>query len=290
MRRLVTLSAAVFLAVVGPGGGAFALETPVAGARDSRVRFVAFEPYQVVKIVGSLRSSVQVEFAPDEEIVHVATGNSIAWEVAPAGSILFLKPREKQPLTNLQVVTARRDGSKRSYQFELTIREGAVGPGSDTYFLVKFRYPGDEAEERRRIAAARAEAEKANQADKVLEFHGAFGPRNWRYSAQGSQVIEPASVYDNGKVTTFAFSGNTQIPAIYIVNADGSENLVPSSTDGDLVMVHAIAAKFVLRRGREVTCIFNEGFVPAGINPGTGTTSPSVQRVMKPTATATPAQ
>lgn len=290
MNRFTMLSAAILMAASAPIGTALALETPVAAPRDSRIRFVQFEPYNVVRIIGTLRSSVQVEFAPDEEIVHVATGNSIAWEVAPAGSILFLKPREKQAVTNLQVVTARRDGSKRSYQFELTVREGAVGPGADTYFLVKFRYPGDEAEERRRIAAARAEAEKANQADKVLEFHGAFGPRNWRYSAQGSQVIEPASVYDNGKVTTFAFSGNTQVPAIYIVNADGSENLVPSSTDGDLVMVHAIAAKFVLRRGREVTCIFNEGFVPAGINPGTGTTSPSVQRVVKPSATSTPAQ
>ena len=290
MRRLLTLSAAVFLAVVGPAGGALALETPVAGPRDNRVRFVSYEPYQVVKIVGSLRSSVQVEFAPDEEIVHVATGNSVAWEVAPAGSILFLKPREKQPVTNLQVVTARRDGSKRSYQFELTIREGAVAAGADTYFLVKFRYPGDEAEEKRRAAAARAEAARASQADKVLEFHSAFGPRNWRYSAQGSQVIEPASVYDNGKLTTFAFTGNTQIPAIYVVNADGSENLVPSTTDGDLVLVHAIAAKFVLRRGREVTCIFNEGFVPAGINPGTGTTSPSVERVVKQTPNSAPAQ
>nr|WP_051087026.1 TrbG/VirB9 family P-type conjugative transfer protein [Ancylobacter sp. FA202] len=146
------------------------LETLVAAPRDSRIRFVQFEPYSVVRIIGTLRSSVQVEFAPEEEIVHVATGNSIAWEVAPAGRILFLKFREKQVVTNLQVVTARRDGSKRSYQFELTVRERGGWSRLRHLFLAKFRYPGDEAEERRRIAAARAEVEKANQADKVLEF------------------------------------------------------------------------------------------------------------------------
>ncbi|MFG1298018.1 P-type conjugative transfer protein VirB9 [Xanthobacter sp. V13C-7B] len=265
-----------------------ALETPAAGPRDGRIRFVSYEPYNVVRVVGSLRSSVQIQLAPDEEIVHVASGNTVAWEVAPAGNILFLKPRELQPLTNLQVVSARRDGSKRSYQFELSVRDGAVGPGADTYFLVKFRYPEDEAEERRRAAAEKAEADRANQVDKVLDFHGAYGPRNWRYSVQGAQVIEPVSVYDNGKVTTFAFAGNTQVPAIYVVNADGSENLVPKNMDGDLVVVHAIAAKFVLRRGQDVTCVFNEAYDPAGINPGTGTTSPSVQRIVR--APADPAK
>ncbi|WP_323034262.1 P-type conjugative transfer protein VirB9 [Pararhodobacter sp.] len=287
MIRLSAFPVLVALSAV-PFGTALALETPTAAPRDSRIRFVNYEPYNVVRVIGTLRSSVQIQLAPDEEIVHVASGNNVAWEVAPAGNILFLKPREKQPLTNLQVVSARRDGSKRSYQFELSVRDGAVGPGSDTYFLVKFRYPGDEAEVRRLAAAERAEAEKANQADKVMEFHAAYGPRNWRYSAQGSQVIEPVSVYDNGKVTTFAFAGNTQVPAIYTVSADGTESLVPSNTDGDLVTVHAIAAKFILRRGGDVTCIWNEAYDPTGINPGTGTTSPSVSRVMKPQASASP--
>ncbi|WP_416068621.1 P-type conjugative transfer protein VirB9 (plasmid) [Rhizobium sp. YTUHZ045] len=260
---------------------ALALEVPRGATQDNRIRFVNYQPYNITKIVGTLRSSVQIEFAADEEIAHVALGNSVAWEVAPAGNILFLKPRENQPVTNISVVTTRRDGSTRSYQMELTVRDGSVAAGQNTYFYVKYRYPADEAERRRLEAEARAQAAQSAQADRVLGLHEAYGPRNWRYSAEGSQALEPQAVYDNGKVTTFAFVGNQEMPAIYIENSDGTESLVPKSVSGNLVLVHAISRKFILRRGGDVLCVFNEAYDRVGINPETNTTSPSVERVMK---------
>ena len=269
------------IVIAGTTQIAHALDVPRGAPSDNRVRFVNYQPYNITKIVGSLRSSVQVEFAADEEIAHVALGNSVAWEVAPAGNILFLKPREKQPVTNVSVVTTRRDGSIRSYQMELTVREGTVEAGQNTYFYVKYRYPDDEAEARRQKAAARARAAQAKAADDVLALHEAYGPRNWHYSAQGVQALEPQSVYDNGKITTFVFAGNQEMPAIYMENSDGSESLVPKSVDGNLVMVHAISRKFILRRGKDVLCVFNEAYNRVGINPDTSTTSPSVERVVK---------
>jgi type IV secretion system protein VirB9 len=260
---------------------AFALDIPRGASQDSRVRFIDYQPYNITKIVGTLRSSVQIEFAADEEIAHVALGNSVAWEVAPAGNILFLKPRENQPVTNISVVTTRRDGSTRSYQMELTVRDGTVEAGQNTYFYVKYRYPTDEAERRRLETAARAQAAQAGEADKVLALHEAYGPRNWRYSAQGSAALEPQAVYDNGKVTTFAFAGNQEMPAIYMENSDGSETLVPKSVENNVVLVHAISRKFILRRGSDVLCVFNEAYDRIGINPDTNTTSPSVERVVK---------
>lgn len=270
---------AVSLLIVGVPSSATALEVPRSASADSRVRFVAYEPYDIIRIVGTLRSSVEVEFAADEEIVHVALGNSVAWEVAPAGNILFLKPREDQPVTNMSVVTVRNDGFVRSYQFELTVRHGSVAVGQNTYFYVKFRYPADKAERQRRRAANRARAIETQNADKVLALHERYGPRNWLYSAQGSAILEPEAVYDNGKITTFVFAGNHPIPAIYVENADGTERLVPKSVNGDLVLVHSIGRKFVLRRGGEVLCIFNEAYLHSGIDPGTNTTSPSVERI-----------
>ncbi|PJR08613.1 P-type conjugative transfer protein VirB9 [Sinorhizobium meliloti] len=269
------------LILCSSAANALALEIPRGASQDSRVRFVDYQPYNITRIIGSLRSSVQVEFAPDEEIAHVALGNSVAWEVAPAGNILFLKPRENQPITNISVVTSRSDGSTRSYQIELTVRDGTVEVGQNTYFYVKYRYPADEAERRRQAAAARAIAAQAKQADNVLAIHENYGPRNWRYSAQGAQALEPRSVYDNGKVTTFAFVGNQEMPAIYIENSDGSQSLVPKSVDGNLVLVHAISRKFILRRGGDVLCVFNEAYDRIGINPDTNTTSPSVERIVR---------
>jgi len=282
IRKTIFLS--VLLAGVAPQ--AHALEVPRGASQDSRVRFVTYQPYNITRIVGTLRSSVQIEFSADEEIAHVALGNSVAWEVAPAGNILFLKPREIQPVTNISVVTSRRDGSTRSYQMELTVRDGSVALGQNTYFYVKYRYPADEAERRRWQAAQRALANQAKHADDVLALHEAYGPRNWRYSAQGSQQLEPQSVYDNGKITTFAFLGNQEMPAIYMENPDGSETLVPKSVDGNLVMIHAIGRKFILRRGRDVLCVFNEAYDRVGINPDTNTTSPSVERVINEDASA----
>lgn len=278
MKKSLLAAAIIVTLTIHP---AQALEIPASAQQDNRVRFVNYQPYNITRIVGTIRSSVQVEFAPDEEIAYVALGNTVAWEVAPAGHILFLKPRENQPATNISVVTTRRDGSKRSYQMELVVRDGSVDAGQNTYFYVKYRYPADEAERRRLEAEARKRAAEAGYADQVLGIHEQYGPRNWRYSAQGSAAIEPQAVYDNGKVTTFAFSGNQEMPAIYIENSDGTESLVPKTVQGDLVMVHALSRKFILRRGTDTLCIFNEAYSSVGVDPGTNTTSPSVERVVK---------
>ena len=275
--KILTTTVVVLLAALP----ALALEIPSSAPQDSRVRFVNYQPYNITRIVGTIRSSVQVEFAPDEEIAHVALGNNVAWEVAPAGPILFLKPRESQPATNISVVTTRRDGSKRSYQMELLVRDGPVDAGQNTYFYVKYRYPADENQRRRLKDEARKRAAEAGYADQVLGLHEQYGPRNWRYSAQGSASIEPKAVYDNGKVTTFAFSRNQEMSAIYIENSDGTESLVPKTVQGDLVLVHAISRKFILRRGSDTLCIFNEAYSPVGTSLGTNTTSPSVERVLK---------
>ncbi|MBX4335227.1 P-type conjugative transfer protein VirB9 [Bartonella raoultii] len=256
----------------------FAETVPLSAHKDNRIRFVNYDAHNVIKVIGSIRSSVQLEFAEDEEVTYVGIGNSVAWQVAPAGHFLFLKPREVQPITNLQVVTSRQDGTKRSYQFELEVREGDVSAGNETYFLVKFRYPEDEALRKKLAAAAKAEQREASFIEDVLNIHEDFGPRNWAYVAQGSTLIEPKAVYDNGKTTTFTFLGNIEIPAIYLVSPDGQESLVPKTIKGNKVIVHATSAQFTLRRGHEVLCIFNKRFVPEGINPETGTTSPSVQR------------
>lgn len=279
-----TISLPVFAALVAVTTvfhPALALDIPSGAGQDNRVRFVNYQPYNITRIVGTLRSSVQVEFAPNEEIAHVALGNSVAWEVAPAGNILFLKPRENQPITNISIVTTRRDGSKRSYQMELTVRDGSVAAGQDTYFYVKYRYPTDEAQRRRLEAQARGQAEKADAANDVLALHEQYGPRNWQYSVQGSAAIEPQAVYDNGKLTTFVFGDNREIPAIYLESSDGTESLVSKSISGGLVLVHAISRKFILRRGTDVICVFNEGHPLGADNPGTHTTSPSVERVVK---------
>lgn len=276
-RRVIAIWCGLVLAI-GLGLPSLALQVPTAGARDERVRFVAYDPANVVKVNGVIRASTQVIFAEDEEIAHVAIGDSIAWEVAPAGSILFLKPREKHPPTNLQVVTTRRDGRKRSYQFELSIAEASL---KESYFVVKYSYPADEADRRRAETEARGQQREGVVIEQTFDLHQQYGARNWRFSAQGAADLEPDNVFDDGKVTSFRFAGNREVPAISMVGSDGAESLVPKDVRGELVVVHATAREFRLRRGNEVLCIFNEAFDAVGSSPGTGTTSPSIARTQK---------
>ena len=286
------VAAAAVLAIVG---GALALDEPKAGWKDKRVRFVDYDAHNIVRVVVAMRTSFLVVFAKEETIRDIGGGNTVAWEVAPAGNILFLKPRENHPTTNLQVVTVRADGSMRIYQMELSSVTGDRGDAA-AFESLEYRYPSDESAAARDAARERQSAEDAGAAVRRLERDEARGPRNYQYTAQGSSAIEPAEVFDNGKITSFRFAGQQETPAIYLVGPDEGEQLVPSNVVGELTQVHAQGAKFVLRRGREVLCVFNENYHPAGLETGTKTTSPLVERViarpkvrsLRPLTTMTP--
>ena len=265
--------------VLSPSNG-FAVKLPEPGSLDERVRFVDFAPTQVTAVVSAVKMSVQLEFAVDEEIVHVALGNSVAWEVAVKNNSMFLKPRELQDATNMHVMTQRGDKSTRSYQIVLAALTPQQAAKTPPFYLVKFRYPGDEATRAKVAKDAAVETSKAKAADRILTATELGGTKNYAYAVQGDTDFEPSAVYDNGKLTTFQFPDNMEIPAIYIAKPDGGEQLVPKTVQGKLVLVHATSEKFVLRRGLAVMCVFNENYMPGGIDPGTGTTSGKVERVV----------
>src|SRR5260370_22479722 len=92
---------------------------------------------------------------------------------------------------------------------------------------------------------------------------------------------ESETVFDDGDESTFRYEGNREIRVVYLIDSDGSESLVPKDGRGELVVVHATAKEFRLRKGDNVLCILNEAFDAVGINPGTNTTSPSIERRAK---------
>ena len=259
-------------------------ELPKQVRQDQRVREVEYDPSQVTLVATQRLISTQVEFSPEETIVTAGIGNP-SYNMVAKLNYLFVKPTELHPPTNVNVVTQLPDGRRRTYQLVF----GIAPPGDrrePPFFLVRYRYSADAQARRAADAAVQADVAQAKAADRVLARDASFGPRNYAFSIQGEEDFEPLEVYDNGKVTTFRFKGATELPAIYLGLDDGKDELVPRSIDGELVTVHAVAKKFVLRRGDLVMCVFNERFLPAGIEPGTKTTSPNVVRLTKPQATA----
>ena len=273
MKRLAPLIAVLVLA-----SPAAALEAPQAGPSDPRIKVVDYDPWAVVRITGVFRTATQILFGPDEAIQHVAVGDTTGWDVAAEGNILFVKPKAPRAPTNLLVTTSRPGGS-RHYTFELATRAGSSARGTaDTVFGLRFRYPADEAAK----AVAAVTAEQAALERRVVELKldraVVEGRRNLAYAVQGATALQPSEVSDNGRFTVLRFPANQPVPALYQVEAGGTESLVPFDVRGEFVVVHVVARELRLRRGREVLCIYNEAFDPYGSRPGTGTAAEDVER------------
>lgn len=262
---LLTLAAGLALAVPA------AAQTPL----DPRIHELTYDPAAVYRIAGAFRTATQIVFSPEETIRHAAIGDSVAWEVAAEGSVLFLKPRERHQATNLLVVTER-GGSARHYAFELLARE----PGERTAiaYQVRFRYPADEQAQAARALAVQAEAVEQRLIGLELERGVVEGARNLAWSAQGDAALQPSEVSDNGRFTVLRFPGVQALPALFEVAEDGSERLVPYDVRGEFVVVHGVVRGLRLRRGRSVLCLFNDAYDARGVGLGTGTASPAVDR------------
>lgn len=271
----------VLAALVLLAPGAMAEQLPRSAGFSPNVQVVPYNPMNVVRVVGSPTASTQVIFAPGEEITQVAIGDADAWLAQPAANLLFIKPTEVRGFTNAQVVTRRPDGALRSYQLRLVaVPRGGDGEGAPIFALT-FTYPQDERAARGE-AAARASVQALEASTHArLAAAWADGPRNWRYVARGSTAIEPVEVSDNGRQTAFRFPGNMRVPTIYALAPDGTETIVPYAVQGDAVVVQTVAAQFVLRDGREVLRLANQGFDPVGANAGTGTGTPELTRTLR---------
>lgn len=250
---------------------------PARETTDPRMREIVYAPGEVYRVAGAFRTATQILFSPDETIRHAAIGDSVAWEVAAEGSVLFLKPRERHQPTNLLVVTER-GAEVRHYAFELLARDpGGRAPAT---YQIRFLYPHDD----RARAAAELERAAGRAEDHLIGLElqqGALqGPRNLAYSVQGDVRLQPGEVSDNGRFTLLRFPSAQSIPAVFEVGADGSERLIPYDVRGEFVVVHGVTRGLRLRQGSSVLCIYNDAPELRGVATAAGTASPAVERVL----------
>ncbi|MCI3133370.1 P-type conjugative transfer protein VirB9 [Phenylobacterium aquaticum] len=275
MRASLAILAAASLVIASP---AAALDTPKSGPSDPRIKVVDYDPWAVVKITGVFRTATQILLGPDETILHVAVGDATGWDVAAEKNILFVKPKAARPPTNL-IVTTSRGAETRNYTFELATRAGSSARNTpDTVFGLRFRYPQDEKAAAAAALTGQAAALERRIVELKLDRAVVEGHRNLNYGVQGATALQPSEVSDNGRFTVLRFPANQQVPAIYQVESSGTESLIPFDVRGEFVVVHAVVRQLRLRRGRDVLCIYNQAFEPYGVNPGTGTAAPDVQR------------
>lgn len=245
-----------------------ALQVPKSLPSDTRIKVVTYDPNNVVKIVGHFGYQTFIVLGPGEEVMDLGGGDTEAWDIGVAtnGNSIFIKPKAPDPATNLTVVT-----NKRHYNFDLV---AYPRNSKDKYYMVRFRYPDEE---------ARARAAKGGKARTEALLSTATGtkPHNLNYWVQGADSLTPNAAWDDGVFTYIRFAANREFPAVFYAIEDDEESLVNTHIEGDLLVVERIAKKLVLRKGNLVACIFNESYDPNGIALPTGTVSQDVQRVIR---------
>ncbi len=273
----------------------FALDTPRGSKYDGRIQYVNYNESDIVLIRSSPTVGTQIVFSAEEKILDIASGFSQGWELFQSRNTLYIKPRaivsDEQTKsvfnpevgtwdTNLHVAT-----NKYLYAFDLkllpTAENGNVTKSRKVAYRIQFRYPQEESTK----LAVKKEKERLKAV-----INKQPKPVNWSYTMQvgkNSSNIAPVSAYDDGRFTYLKFEGNKDFPTAFLVAEDKSESLIDAHTDSstpngniDILVLHKVNPKFVLRLGDAVVGIYNEKYDPVGIPPENGSTVHGVERVI----------
>ncbi len=263
VRAVLTL-AGLLLALSAP-----AETLPKAGDTDPRIRTALYSPNEVYRLYGYVGFHIDLEFEADETFAALSGGDLEGLTYSAHGNVLTLKPKVPYTEMNLAVTT-----SKRRYYFEYSA--SAHRPDADfapVMYAVRFTYPpahpsGDGLTEEERVQLELAKAREAR-------------PRNTDYWFCGNTSVKPVGASDDGIQTRLTFAARSELPAIFVRNDDGTESLLNFSIDAGDVLIHRVAARFIVRRGKLTGCIVNKGFHGSGERLKSGTLAPDVTRERK---------
>lgn len=233
--------------------------TAASAAIDSRIRSVAYDPEQIVRIVGKSGIQSTIEFSGDEKIENVAVGDSSKWQITPnrRASLLFVKPLAPHSRTNMTVVT-----DKRTYMFDLVAGEASAS----AVYAMKFSYPNEKKAEppkpAQQVAAANTRPTAAAVAEK-LHF-------DWK--SNGNKALLPARVFDDGSSVYLAWDKETPLPAILTQNEDKQEGPVNYQLRGEYIVVTPVPSNLVLRYGKRSAALWPTRQVIPQSRPATAST------------------
>ena len=234
---------------------------PNAGLADARIRTAAYSQDQVYRLTGYVGYQTDLEFQQGETFLGLAAGDIEGISFVAQDNHLFLKPKAARVGTNLTIVTSR-----HTYQVDYSATAQRPDGTQEVIYALRFTYPPD------------PQKESESATEKALETHR---PRNFDYWYCGNPVIQPVAASDDGVHTRIRFAANAEEPAIFVRNEDGTESLLNFSMDEGDVILHRVAQRLILRRGRLTGCIVNKGLVGSGERLKSNTTSEAIDRATK---------
>jgi type IV secretion system protein VirB9 len=234
---------------------------PNPGVADARIRTAAYSQDEVYRLTGYVGYQTDLEFQQGETFVGLAAGDIEGISFVAQDNHLFLKPKVARVGTNLTIVTSR-----HTYQVDYSASAQRPDATQEVIYALRFTYPPD------------PQKESESATDKELETHR---PRNFDYWYCGNPAIQPVAASDDGVHTRIRFAAHAEEPAIFVRNEDGTESLLNFSMDDGDVILHRVAHRLILRRGKLAGCIVNKGFVGGGERLKSNTTSEAVERATK---------
>lgn len=296
MFKFAMLATAAVIALASP---AYALQDCKPGTEDKRICTVDYDPNNVLRVWGTLRSMTLFQFGPGETNPRIAAADMNDLTFIPDGNIAIIKPKPVpsaawhiQPIV---ILTTLADGTVRPYQIEYDLLDqGPITADSNvTEFAIHYRYPGDRAKIQAAAWRARQEAWGERQAQMRLATTGPGSASgnpgtNCDYVEQHDPAhplpFIPTSVCDDGQSTFLTFPGNMPVPAITIDGPDGKPMVPMQNFDstGSYQVIHQVARHLYLRIGDALDCIWKTGQInPVGYNSGTHTSNPEVVRTLR---------
>ncbi|NYT79242.1 TrbG/VirB9 family P-type conjugative transfer protein [Alcaligenaceae bacterium] len=245
---------------------AMALDVPKNSRADHRVRYVDYDPANVIQLDAVIGVASLIVLEDGEEYKFHVFGDSQAYDFTHHANNLFFKPIANDADSNLIVIT-----NKRNYTFRVSYHRDRAARA--LYKLV-IRYPDSQ------VLQTRQEARKALV---QTAFAKVGTPVNWQaYTKSGDLAIAPVHAWDDGHQTWLQFAPNAEIPAVYRVTPDGQEVITNGHmADHRTMVLHRTASRWHLRLGHQVVAIHNEAFGKTPTKPHTGTASPQIQRVVQ---------
>jgi type IV secretion system protein VirB9 len=261
LRRCVTI---VFALTAWFQHACLAETVPVKGRVDARIRVATYDPNQVYTLRGFVGYQIDLEFESGETFSGLGAGDIEGLSFVGQENHLFLKPKATKVATNLTVLTNR-----RHYYIDYTAVSQRPSAEDEVIYALRFSYSSP--------SQLAAEA-SAKRLDSQLEGAALSRPRNVDYWYCGEAALRPVAASDDGVHTRLTFSTGGDLPAIFVRNEDDSESLLNFSMDAGHVIIHRVARRFVLRRGKLTGCIVNQGYSGGARRLDSGTVAPDVER------------
>lgn len=264
IRQLAVVAAISLTGLVGQSHAEL-IATPLTG--DTRLVQFTYDEDNTFLVLAKPKAVTHIQFAADEILQSVASGDTAQWELTPTKNRknLFVKPKFDGIETSMTVIT-----DKRTYQFVLR----STADGKKWYQRVSWMYSSSLVLEQDALLdtqgsqPAAAGTPEAVQSGGIRPVQPSFNlppvsssglatttlkPDSLRfnYKVEGDAVFKPTQVFDDGKFTYLRMPQEVQeLPALFAV-IDGQEySLVNYTVDGSYMIAQRLIETAVLKLGK----------------------------------------